>query len=79
MASAMMALGAVARLLAAVSISALLSFMVTRRTRELAIRVALGARRVDVLAAVAGRTFALVGVGGAIGTLLGVSIADVNP
>ena len=75
MASAMTALGAIALLLAVVSIYALLSFLVTRRTREIGIRVALGARRRQVLATVAGRTFALVGLGGAIGTGLGVSIA----
>jgi len=75
MASAMMALGAIALLLAVVSIYALLSFMVTRRTREIGIRVALGARRAHVLAMVAGRTFALVGAGGVLGTLLAVPLA----
>src|SRR4029079_18737277 len=66
---------AIALLLAVVSIYALLSFLVTRRTREIGIRVALGARRGQVLATVAGRTFALVGLGGALGTALGASIA----
>ena len=50
MASAMTALGVMALLLSVVSIYALLSFMVTRRTREIGIRVALGARRSQVLA-----------------------------
>ena len=75
MASAMVALGAIALLLATVSIYALLSFLVTRRTREIGIRVALGARRSHVLTMVAGRTFALVALGGVVGTALGVSIA----
>ena len=75
MAAAMMALGAIALLLAVVSIYALLSFLVTRRTREIGIRVALGARRAHVLAMVCGRTFALVAAGGALGTILGVWIA----
>src|SRR5262249_56677540 len=61
--------------LAVVSIYALLSFMVTRRTREIGIRVALGARRARVLGTVAGRTFVLVGVGGALGTILAVPLA----
>jgi hypothetical protein len=75
MAAALMALGAIALLLAVVSIYALLSFLVTRRTREIGIRVALGARRAHVLAMVCGRTFALVAAGGALGTILGVWIA----
>lgn len=54
-----------ALLLSVVSIYALLSFMVTRRTREIGIRVALGARRSQVLATVAGHAFALVGAGAA--------------
>jgi hypothetical protein len=45
MTSAMTALGMMALLMSVVSIYALLSFMVTRRTREIGIRVALGARR----------------------------------
>ena len=72
LAAAMMALGAIALLMAVVSIYALLSFLVTRRTREIGIRVALGARRAHVLTMVAGRTFALVGIGGTLGTILGV-------
>jgi ABC-type antimicrobial peptide transport system permease subunit len=75
MAAAMLALGAIALLLAVVSIYALLSFLVTRRTREIGIRVALGARPAHVLAMVSGRTFALVAAGGALGTILGVWIA----
>lgn len=75
MAAAMMALGAIALLLAVVSIYALLSFLVTRRTREIGIRVALGARRAHVLAMVTGRTFTLVAAGAALGTILGVWIA----
>jgi ABC-type antimicrobial peptide transport system permease subunit len=75
MAAVMMALGAIALLLAVVSIYALLSFLVTRRTREIGIRVALGARRGHLLAMVCGRTFALVAAGGGLGTILGVWIA----
>jgi hypothetical protein len=75
MTSAMTALGMMALLMSVVSIYALLSFMVTRRTREIGIRVALGARRSQVLATIAGSTFALMGLGAAIGTPIGVYLA----
>jgi putative ABC transport system permease protein len=75
LASAMTALGVMALLLSIVSIYALLSFMVTRRTREIGIRVALGARHSQVLATVAGSAFAYVGAGTAIGTIAGVMLA----
>ena len=58
MTSAMTALGMMALLMSVVSIYALLSFMVTRRTREIGIRVALGARSSQVLATVAGSDIA---------------------
>ena len=75
MTSAMTALGMMALLMSVVSIYALLSFMVTRRTREIGIRVALGARSSQVLTTVAGSTFALMGLGAAIGTPIGVYLA----
>ena len=75
MASAMMALGVMTLLLSVVSIYALLSFMVTRRTREIGIRVALGARRSQVLATVVGSAFALLLAGTVLGTILGVTLA----
>ena len=75
MASAMTALGMMALLLSVVSIYALLSFMVTRRTREIGIRVALGARRSQVLVMVTGSAFAFVGAGAMFGTILGVTLA----
>jgi predicted permease len=75
MTSAMMALGLMALLLSVVSIYALLSFMVTRRTREIGIRVALGARRAQVLATVAGSALALLAAGAALGTFAGVALA----
>ena len=75
MTSAMTALGAMALLLSVVSIYALLSFMVTRRTREIGIRVALGARSSQVLTNVAGSALALLAAGAALGTIVGVMIA----
>jgi len=75
MTSAMTALGAMTLLLSVVSIYALLSFMVTRRTREIGIRVALGAGRASVLTTVVGSAFALLTAGISVGTILGVTIA----
>lgn len=75
MASAMTALGLMTLLLSVVSIYALLSFMVTRRTREIGIRVALGARSSQVLATVVGSAFALLAAGTVLGTIVGVTLA----
>ena len=75
MAAAMAALGIMTLLLSVVSIYALLSFMVTRRTREIGVRVALGARSWQVLANIAGGAFALLGGGAALGTIAGVALA----
>ena len=75
LASAMTALGVMTLLLSVVSIHALLSFMVTRRTREIGVRVALGAQNWQVMATVAGSAFAYVGAGTAIGTIAGVMLA----
>jgi putative ABC transport system permease protein len=75
MASAMTALGVMALLLSVVSIYALLSFMVTRRTREIGIRVALGARSSQVLVAIAGTTLGLLAAGTVLGTIIGVMLA----
>jgi predicted permease len=60
--------GALALLLACIGLYGLLSYEVTRRTQEIGIRMALGARRGDVLRAVAGHGIALAVVGAAIGT-----------
>jgi ABC-type antimicrobial peptide transport system permease subunit len=73
-------------LLAAVGIYGVLHFAVTRRTREIGIRMALGAERGDVVRLIAGRSMAFVGaglvlgVGGAVaaGRLTGTLIAGVG-
>jgi putative ABC transport system permease protein len=78
---------ALALVLAAVGLFALLSFTVRRRTREIGIRVALGASRTDVLAMVVRQALALAVLGCAAGfsIALGVgyaaraSVFDVSP
>jgi predicted permease len=71
-ASAMTAMGGMALLLSIVGIYALLSFMVTRRTREIGIRVALGAKQWQVLRSITGGAAFYLAIGGVLGSALGV-------
>jgi ABC-type antimicrobial peptide transport system permease subunit len=48
------------------------AYSVSRRTKELGIRVALGARRTQLMSAAVGRPIVLLGVGSAVGLLSGV-------
>ena len=59
--------GATALLLATIGIYGVLAFSVTQRTREVGIRMALGARQSDVLRRVLGRGLVLVACGAALG------------
>jgi ABC-type antimicrobial peptide transport system permease subunit len=58
-----------ALLLAAVGLYGVLSYMVTQRVPEIGLRIALGARRSDVMALVLRRGMGLATVGAAVGML----------
>ena len=67
----LMLIGGVSLLLSAVSFYSLVSFGVTRRTREIGIRLALGASRSRILEVVLGRELTITVVGGLAGLALG--------
>jgi predicted permease len=62
--------GTLAMVLAATGLFALMAYAVSRRTREIGIRMALGARRMQVLSSVLGRTLALCAAGISMGTVI---------
>ena len=65
-------MGLLAAMLAVTGIFGMAAYSVSRRMKELGIRVALGARRTDVMSAAVGRPMVLLGVGSAVGLLSGV-------
>ncbi|HKO13034.1 MAG TPA: ABC transporter permease [Acidobacteriaceae bacterium] len=65
-------LGAMGALLSISGIFGMAAYSVSKRLRELGIRVALGAQRKEVLQAALGRAFQLLGFGSAAGLLIGV-------
>jgi predicted permease len=65
-------MGLLAAMLAVTGIFGMAAYSVSRRKKELGIRVALGARRTQVMSAAVGRPIALLGVGSAAGLLAGV-------
>jgi predicted permease len=72
--TAIMALGGVALLLSVLGVYAMLSFSVTRRQRELAIRTALGATPRHLLGSLVGRTLLPLSLGVLAGPLLGAGL-----
>ena len=67
--------GAIAVVLAAIGLHGLMSFAVGRRTRELGVRVALGAQRSEVLRSAVGGPVAVVAAGTLCGLLLALGAA----
>jgi ABC-type antimicrobial peptide transport system permease subunit len=65
-------LGLLGAMLAVTGIFGMASYVVSKRLRELGIRVALGAGQQEVLRAALGRVFRLLAIGSAAGILLGV-------
>ena len=65
-------LGLLGAMLAVTGIFGMASYTVSKRLRELGIRMALGARRTQVLRAALGRAFVLLSAGSAAGLVLGI-------
>lgn len=65
-------LGAMGAMLSIVGIFGMAAYSVSKRLKELGIRIALGAQRTEVLQAALGRAFKLLGFGSAAGLFLGV-------
>ena len=69
------AFGMLAGMLAAVGLYGVMSYTVARRSNEIGIRLAMGARGVDVLKMVIAEAGWMVGIGVAIGVALGLGAA----
>ena len=65
-------MGLLAAMLAVTGIFGMAAYSVSRRKKELGIRVALGARKTQVMSAAVGRPIVLLGVGSVVGLLSGV-------
>jgi predicted permease len=65
-------MGVIGAMLSITGIFGMAAYSVSKRLRELGIRMALGAQRKEVLQAALGRAFKLLGIGSAAGLLLGI-------
>jgi len=70
-------LGGLGAMLAITGIFGMAAYSVSNRLREFGIRIALGARREEVLRAALGRTFRILVLGSAAGLLLGIAASKV--
>jgi predicted permease len=70
-------LGVVGLLLTGIGIYGVMAYTVTRRTREIGIRLALGARRADVISMVLRQGLFLTTIGSAIGVMLAAAVSHV--
>jgi putative ABC transport system permease protein len=68
--------GLLAAVIAAVGLYGVISYMVVRRTNEIGIRMALGARRSNIIQTVVSRATLLVAVGIVVGAVIGVAAAQ---
>jgi predicted permease len=68
------AMGVVGLLMAVAGLYGLVAYNVSRRTREIGIRIALGAASADVLRLVMGKGLVLVGIGAMIGVVMGFAV-----
>ncbi len=70
-------LGGLGAMLAVTGIFGMASYSVSKRLRELGIRIALGAQRKEVLGSALGRVFRLLAAGSVVGLLLGLAATKV--
>lgn len=68
--------GGVATMLAVIGLCGVMAYAVSRRTREIGIRIALGALRGNVIAVVMREVFLLIGAGLAAGIAMALALAD---
>jgi predicted permease len=70
------AIGSLALLLAAIGIYGVMSYNVSRRTREIGVRIALGAEPRDVVGIIVGRAVRLIGLGLLIGSAAAIGVGE---